>query len=102
MSPVENKQKGKAVRYVIYDFENMLSEGGKHIPNLCVVHMVCAKCFSTPMSILEDFSCSCGRRRGVFKGEATVETFGDCLFSKKLKTQYVSLTTLKGIICISL
>ena len=95
MHPVENKKKGKDVKYIIYDFESMLTPEGKHIPNLCVAHTVCAKCFSTPM-IGEGDPCTCGRRRDIFSGKDTLTLFGDWVFNNKRKNTICIAHNSKG------
>ena len=95
MKPVDNeKRKSKQLSYVIYDFESMLLQNGQHCPNLCVCHVVCAKCITLPM--VEDSECTCGRERVVFKGVNTVEHFGDWLFTAKRKNTVCIAHNAKG------
>ena len=87
MQPKKQKKEGKQ-NYIFYDFECQLGGDKQHIPNLCVIHKVCNKCMEVP--ITED-GCSCGRQQLVFKGENTLQDFGDWLFGG----------TNKGSICIA-
>jgi hypothetical protein len=64
--------------YIFYDFECMLDETHKHVPNLCVAHRVCQDCMEVPMS---EHDCGCGRCQVIFRGENTLEDFGSWLFS---------------------
>ena len=68
----------KGQLYIFYDFECMLSDERKHIPNLCVAHRVCQDCIETPVS---QQGCSCGRSQMIFRGETTLNDFGTWLFS---------------------
>ena len=84
----KRKKKKKVQRYIFYDFEAMLVEK-RHVPNLCVAHRVCADCIEQPME--GSHVCPCKRERVIFKGETTLQDFGDWLFSGKQK----------GAICIA-
>ena len=90
--PVAKKRKKKKIQlYIFYDFEAMLVEK-RHVPNLCVAHKVCTDCLEEPMDVPSvGVGCPCKRVRRVFKGETTLQEFGDWLFSGKHK----------GAICIA-
>ena len=83
----ENESKPR--QYIFYDFESMLAEDGRHVPNLCVVHRVCTLCMHQSMG--EGTSCSCGRERLVFEGVETLSKFGE----------YVLNGRRKGAICLA-
>jgi hypothetical protein len=94
MTPVEIKENEKVITYVIYDFESMITADGKHVPNLCVLHKVCADCFSKPM--VPEIQCSCERFRKVFSGLDTVDQFGNWVFAKKRKNTICLAHNAKG------
>ena len=77
IQPTKPKKKDDSQVYLFYDFECMLDDTKKHIPNLCVVHKVCGKCIESPIE--ED--CTCEREQFIFKGESTLDDFCEWLFS---------------------
>ena len=80
IQPMPRKDPTKAQRYIFYDFECMLDDSQKHVPNLCVVHSVCQKCMEDPMNCSV---CTCERKQLIFSGEKTLDDFGQWLFSGK-------------------
>ena len=82
MQPLkEAEERKKKQMYIFYDFECLLDDEEKHVPNLCVVNKVCEDCMKTPIE--QTNMCDCGREQLVFKGEDTLTLFGDWLFSGK-------------------
>jgi hypothetical protein len=76
-----NKETSRQV-YLFYDFECMLDDAKKHVPNLCVVNKVCSKCIEND---IKEFCCDCQRQQLIFKGSTTLQDFGTWLFSGKNK-----------------
>ena len=72
----EVSRKKKVQKYIFYDFECMLVDH-QHVPNLCVLHKVCALCIEKPMAE----TCYCNREQLVFRGEDTLRLVGEWLFS---------------------
>jgi hypothetical protein len=91
------RKKGKSKRekleyiqkFVFFDFETtqekILREtpyGPEfvHVPNLCVIHVVCEECFD-----LDIEGCyRCGNRQRIFQGDNCLEDFCTFLFSKSM------------------
>jgi hypothetical protein len=73
------EKKEKSQRYIFYDFECMLDENKKHVPNLCVAHAVCIKCMQVPMN--SDVDCDCKREQRIFEGQSTLHSFCQWLFT---------------------
>ena len=78
MQPKEVKDTQKSL-FVVYDFESMLMEDNSHRVNLCVAHVVCGLCMTKPI----DESCTCNRRREIFRGDTTVDLFVSWLLTLK-------------------
>ena len=74
-------EKQKPQRYIFYDFECMLDENKKHVPNLCVAHAVCVKCMQLPMDGCT--YCDCNREQRIFDGHSTLHSFCQWLFTDK-------------------
>ena len=79
--PIKEKEKDEKGYFIFYDFESMLDEENKHVPNLCVSHKVCSECIELPMQDL----CDCGRERKIFKVKDTLKLFGDYLWNGQNK-----------------
>ena len=82
MQPLPRKKSTTGQLYIFYDFECMVNNIQKHVPNLCVAHKVCQDCMDQPIS---QQLCICGRSQMIFKGENTLEDFGAWLFSGENK-----------------
>lgn len=68
-------------KYIIYDFETMLTEDREHVPFLCISLKVCHLCHSMPT----DASCNiCGKHRlNIIEGENVAVTFTRYLLQKE-------------------
>ena len=58
IQPQPPKKQCDGQMYIFYDFQCQLDEE-KHVPNLCVVHIVCSKCVELPIT---DPGCTCDRQ----------------------------------------
>jgi hypothetical protein len=74
----KDKKDEKPHQFIIFDYECMLSETGKHVPNLIVAHSVCAKCFNKASFCESRKSC----KEKVFHGEDCNVKFCEWLLNK--------------------
>ena len=79
-----DRNEGKRRQYIFYDFESMMVDGGRHVPNLCVAHKVCTLCMELPMDD-PAVSCDCNRERVIFQGETALEQFGEYVMNGRRK-----------------
>ena len=82
MQPIKKKQQSdkqftKIQRFIIFDFEAMMTENGQHVPNLCVAHIICHNCFTLPMNQVCDI---CDREQKIFRGVDVVNQLCEWLF----------------------
>ena len=71
-----HRKKKTAQLYIFYDSECMLVDK-QHVPNLYVIHKVCADCIKKPMVA----DCSCKREQVILRGVDTLKQVGKWLFS---------------------
>jgi len=88
IQPIPHKTEKPKQVYLFYDFECMLDDDKRHVPNLCVVNKVCSKCIEDDIG---QKCCDCNRQQLIFRGESTLRDFGRWLFSGQNK----------GAICIA-
>ena len=80
IQPLKQKKPSPEQPYIFFDFECLLDEENKHVPNLCVAHKVCGRCMTVPMNDMM-YQCECEREQFIFKGESTLTDFCEFLFS---------------------
>lgn len=71
--------------FIFYDFESQqISQKMNeyiHKPNLCVINIVCDKCWRSDLKDRKDDFCSfCGQKEFIFRGTSTVKDFNTFLF----------------------
>lgn len=79
-----DEKESRRREYIFYDFECMMGEGGRHVPNLCVAHRVCTLCMEFPMNDAS-VSCDCKRERVIFEGEDALVKFGEYVLNGRRK-----------------
>ena len=89
MQPKDAPEVNENHHFIFFDFESRLGAENQHVPNLCVVNKVCAKCVET--SIQDPSPCGCGRKQIIFKGSTTLEEFGTWLFNEEKNGKSIAI-----------